>query len=654
MRPPPLFLAACAALWGIETGHWIVAGLLAALVESHRVVKVRWDLSTEDMRKLATISNVILVLVYIYFGITGPGRTHLPNVLQWWPVVLLPLILPAQYSTHGNVSPAALFMVLKKQVEREGRQPRRIYLDYPYAAVLVIAAGAANTRDPVYYTVLLVLAGWALWTVRSPRHHPSTWAGVFLLVSGVGFAAHQGLNNFQHWVVDAAVDFISGTDTDPYRHTTDLGHIGTLKLSDEILMRVDPGEGIRMPLLLHRASYNDYVDKTWVARGAPLQPVEAASNDGLFEFSSGEPPEQSISIATHSDEGIEVLALPTGTARLDNPTVITLQKNRLGTVRTVGDAGFMKYRVRVAPEALLPQPPEERDLKVPESLTKLLKGLVQELGLRDQPPERSIETVERFFSDGFSYSLYQEGALFRSPLEDFLTRSRSGHCEYFATATTLLLRAAGIPALYATGFSVQEYSELEERYLVRVRHAHAWTRAFVGDRWVDVDTTPPAWFAVEQETASPLQPIADWFSWLWHRYTVWNQQSDDASKQWILLLAFPVIGYLLWRMRGPRKKSSRGIEGEQSAPERAWRGLNSELLQIEARLRAEGLGRNSGETTAAWVRRLCRADSRFQDLQPIVALHYQQRFSSKPMSPGQRTRLTKLAESWLMQYSLQG
>lgn len=31
-----------------------------------------------------------------------------------------------------------------------------------------------------------------------------------------------------------------------------------------------------------------------------------------------------------------------------------------------------------------------------------------------------------------------------TPLAEFLTRSRSGHCEYFATAAALLLRAAGI------------------------------------------------------------------------------------------------------------------------------------------------------------------------------------------------------------------
>ena len=35
----------------------------------------------------------------------------------------------------------------------------------------------------------------------------------------------------------------------------------------------------------------------------------------------------------------------------------------------------------------------------------------------------------------------------------FLCEHRTGHCEYFATATTLLLRAAKIPARYAVGYA---------------------------------------------------------------------------------------------------------------------------------------------------------------------------------------------------------
>jgi len=54
---------------------------------------------------------------------------------------------------------------------------------------------------------------------------------------------------------------------------------------------------------------------------------------------------------------------------------------------------------------------------------------------------------------------------------------------------------------HATGYAVDERSGLEDAYVVRSRHAHAWARAWVGGRWVDIDTTPPDWIAEESRQA---------------------------------------------------------------------------------------------------------------------------------------------------------
>src|SRR6185503_9205781 len=122
----------------------------------------------------------------------------------------------------------------------------------------------------------------------------------------------------------------------------------------------------------------------------------------------------------------------------------------------------------------------------------VFERVAAELGLRNMPGEEAARRIERHFAT-FTYSLYRER---RPPdgetaLGDFMTRTRTGHCEYFAAATALLLRAAGIPARYATGYAAEERSGLEGAYVVRSRHAHAWTRAWIGGRWIDLDTTPP-------------------------------------------------------------------------------------------------------------------------------------------------------------------
>jgi len=90
------------------------------------------------------------------------------------------------------------------------------------------------------------------------------------------------------------------------------------------------------------------------------------------------------------------------------------------------------------------------------------------------------------------------------PVEDFLFYSKSGHCERFATALVLMLRAEGIPAAFVLGFKGCEHVE-DGKYIVRQEHAHAWVMALVlkpgepvgqGDprnrvyQWRSLDPTP--------------------------------------------------------------------------------------------------------------------------------------------------------------------
>ena len=76
-------------------------------------------------------------------------------------------------------------------------------------------------------------------------------------------------------------------------------------------------------------------------------------------------------------------------------------------------------------------------------------------------------------------------------LEDFLFRTRRGHCEFFATAMVVMLRSQGIPARFVTGFLGGEENAFEGYYVVRQSNAHAWVEAWFPDRgWQVFDPTP--------------------------------------------------------------------------------------------------------------------------------------------------------------------
>lgn len=86
------------------------------------------------------------------------------------------------------------------------------------------------------------------------------------------------------------------------------------------------------------------------------------------------------------------------------------------------------------------------------------------------------------------------------PVEDFLYRSKEGHCQRFAAGLVLMLRSVGIPANYVLGFKGCE-PEGDGVYTVRQDNAHAWAEVLV------VRPAPPGF-------PSPRRPttVCHWLS----------------------------------------------------------------------------------------------------------------------------------------------
>lgn len=98
--------------------------------------------------------------------------------------------------------------------------------------------------------------------------------------------------------------------------------------------------------------------------------------------------------------------------------------------------------------------------------------------------------IECWFKDaGFVYDM--DFVPEETTVEYFLFKSKRGICTDFATATTLLLRAAGIPARYTEGFVLSE-DVLDEfgHFNVTPAQAHAYSTAYIqGAGWIEIDGT---------------------------------------------------------------------------------------------------------------------------------------------------------------------
>ncbi|WP_457600836.1 transglutaminase family protein [Hydrogenivirga sp.] len=128
--------------------------------------------------------------------------------------------------------------------------------------------------------------------------------------------------------------------------------------------------------------------------------------------------------------------------------------------------------------------------KVPTEVPDSIRELALSLSRGKDTPLDKIEAVREFFKRGFSYSLKidkPEG----DPLEHFLFRSKRGNCEFFASATALLLRLMGVPSRVVGGFKGYVKNDYGNYYIVTNSMAHVWVEAHTGKGWVRVDTTPP-------------------------------------------------------------------------------------------------------------------------------------------------------------------
>lgn len=639
MSVPRGLLGAGLLFWGWQTGHLLAGIALAAIIEAPRWSRVRFELRPADLARIADLCTVIFVGVVVAVAASRGLREGVLGTLTWLPAVLAPILLAQLVSSAGRIPLSALFQTVRRRKRRDpSTADPLVDLGGIYLALCVVAAGGGNLRNPGYYAGTVVLAAWALHAVR-PRHaRLGAWIGTLAVAGALGYAGQAGLAQLQGSLEAWYTDWhLKGIDADPYRSTTDIGSIGRLKTFDAIVLRVYAVPRTASDLkLLHRASFTSYAGTTWHALKAPMVPIASEPDGATWVLADGMPG-SGVRIVTRLEQGKALLALPGDTTRVADLVATEVKHNALGAVQANVGADWASY-VAVRSDGIVAAPPGEGDLALPAAERAAIEVLAAELDLRSVPADEALRRVQRHFG-AFSYSTFRESAPPRgtTALADFLQRSKSGHCEYFAAATTLALRAAGIPARYATGFAMLEYSDLEGAYVVRARHAHAWTRAWVGDRWVDVDTTPPSWFAEEERLAPAWQKIADLVRWASYR---WAQRTGvEASSGWYALLGM-LAAVLAWRIFWGKRAARAGRKSTGGAP-RTHPGLDSEFYAVERALAEQARARPSGEPLAIWAYRVTEGldDTKRQHVASVLELHLYYRFDPKKLDVNKRAAL---------------
>ncbi len=148
---------------------------------------------------------------------------------------------------------------------------------------------------------------------------------------------------------------------------------------------------------------------------------------------------------------------------------------------------YPEYRL----QAQLPDELRQRALQMPRHGNPRLRALAEEWR-RQAADHRAIvkAALDMFRQQQFFYTLSPPLLSQTSSMDDFLFSTRRGFCEHYASAFTLLMRAAGVPARVVTGYQGGELNTAGGHFTVRQSDAHAWSEVWLPDEgWVRVDPT---------------------------------------------------------------------------------------------------------------------------------------------------------------------
>lgn len=578
------------------------------------------------------------------------------NILKWLPVICFPLFAAQEYSVAGRIDIRALMLLARNKAVAADNRTRTIDVSSPYTALCILAAGSGNVKDGSFFIGLVLLSAWALWPQRSKRFSPLLWLLLLLLIGGIGYAGQIGLYRLHMTALRMTSKWWFSRNSDPFSRSTSLGDVGEMKLSDQIVFRISPEKKPFQPVLVREGAYNLYRGTTWHA--SPTQFTDLVPEQDKSTWKLGKEPETGSAFTVWSPlrKGEGVLKLPIGAYRLENLPVTTLKQTALGAVKVEEGPGLIGYRVRYNPKTSRILPPSERDLLVPPREQPALERIATDLHLHSRTPEEIIRVLADFFQDEFSYSLKLRAAeKGKTSLATFLLSNRAGHCEYFATATVLMLRACGIPARYATGWSAHEFSKLEQQIIVRKRHAHAWTLVYLNGLWHNLDTTSASWIEIEDEATSELTVLQDLWSFVLFKFSQWRWGAGQgALERWWWLLLIPLVIILVRRLSAGRKIRRVRTESGQKTGDDIFQDKDSGFYRIEKRLNELGFERNPWEPPLRWIRRLKTtsfSESIADSLLSCLGLHYQERFGKKGLTKAQQRQLNKEVDTVLEELS---
>jgi protein-glutamine gamma-glutamyltransferase len=333
-----------------------------------------------------------------------------------------------------------------------------------------------------------------------------------------------------------------------FSESVELGEIGKIKQSTSVVMRI---RAEAPPARVQSTRWRGVVLTTFDGKRWFTPPHESIvltpEADGVFRFNQAPLAAGEVFPLRYT-----VLMEPIGTdAIFVAPSPVSLQGRFLNEAQRIGSPQRYGYlttdrtgslfnpfhlgtKLRYEAVSNLPIVPPEQLRTASSAYTEQItrtylqlppldprvKALAEQITAGNKTEYDKAANIERYLRTKFSYTLDLTGPRTADPLAYFLFVRRSGHCEYFAAAMTVMLRTLGIPARYVSGFLPGEYNDVAGDFIVRASDAHTWVEVyFPGYGWLTFDPTPSG-DAHHSGLLSRLSFYWDWFQFSWNEWVI--------------------------------------------------------------------------------------------------------------------------------------
>lgn len=209
------------------------------------------------------------------------------------------------------------------------------------------------------------------------------------------------------------------------------------------------------------------------------------------------------------------------------------------------------------------------------------------------------------------------------PLHDFLLNDKGGYCFWFATATTLTLRANGIPSRLVGGYVIHEQLT-SNLWLVRERDAHSWVEwQDEAGFWHTIDPTPSAIFGFFNGYQS--SPLSVWYHTLAGQWQLLLDRilAEEATANLIVWGGLAILAFLFIR----EYRRIRVTQAQPDGHSRQWQKLWQRFLNISQ------LPENTAWTASTYAQNLPSewTARRIEATRHFLHVYNQVRFSNEDM-----------------------